>query len=216
MKVSEIMTKNPITVLASVPIKDVAAILVGHGISGLPVVSNQGEILGVVSEGDILFKERGPSRHRGLRAWLHDQYGMEGQSKSEARTAAEAMTSPAKTIAAHCSASAAAGMMLAKDVHRLPVVDANDKLVGIVTRADLVRAFARPDEALAAEIEELLERSLWVAPGTISVAVDHGDVCLTGAVQTEAEADVVAGAVEEIPGVMSLDCQLSWRLVDGI
>ena len=98
MKVHEIMSSEVVTVTTDTSLKQVAEILAERGISGLPVVDDDGFVVGVVSEADILFKERGPSSRTGVFAWLLDRYGYEGQLKLEAQIAGEAMTAPAITI----------------------------------------------------------------------------------------------------------------------
>jgi CBS domain-containing protein len=210
MKVEEVMTPDVITVRPETSLKEVASILADKGISGVPVVNESGAVVGVVSEGDILFKERPPSSRRGIWAWLLDPHRVEGQLKLEARTAEEAMTRPAKTIAPYRKVGAAAATMVDSSVNRLPVVDADGKLVGIVTRADLVRAFVRPDEAIEREIKrDVLERTLWIDPTYLRISVENGEVRLAGKVDTKEQADIVAQLVHSVPGVVSVDSQLT-------
>ena len=99
-----------------------ARLLVEHRISGVPVVGDDGAVLGVVSEGDLLFKERGRPERRRILARLLDEDGPEAKAKLEARTAEEAMSSPAQTIEPWRPVSAAAARMLEQHVNRLPVV----------------------------------------------------------------------------------------------
>lgn len=161
MKVRDLMTSVVITVRPETSLKKVGTILARCGISGVPVVDADGRVIGVVSEGDILFKERGPSQQKGRLARRSDTHAKGDELKVEAQTAAQAMTAPAKTIAPWRPVSAAAAQMLEEGVNRLPVVDDESRLVGIVTRADLVRAFVRPDAEIRREIrDEVLERAL--------------------------------------------------------
>jgi CBS domain-containing protein len=148
MKIEELMSRDPITVGPETSLREVAAILIEQRISGLPVVGERGVVLGVVSEADILLKERGPEpRHGGIVAWLLGN-GHVDERKLEARTAGEAMTSPAITVGVDRDVSFAARSMTEYGIKRLPVVGHDGALVGIVTRADLVRAFARSDEEI--------------------------------------------------------------------
>jgi CBS domain-containing protein len=211
------MTSEVVTVRPETSLKDVAGILAERRISGVPVVAEDGEVVGVVSEGDILFKERGPSERKGILAWLFASHDAEAELKLEARTAGEAMTAPAKTIAPWLSVSTAAGDMLEESVNRLPVVESDGKLVGIVTRADLVRAFVRPDAEIEQEIRrDLLQNTLWLRfPEAVTVSVDRGKVTLGGSVDTRAEAELVSTLVARIPGVVELDSSLRWRDDDG-
>src|SRR6266508_1404925 len=135
MKIKELMSEDVIAMGPETPLKDVAAILAEHRISGLPVVSEQRKVLGVVSEADILVKERGPeARHGGIVGWLLEG-GLADKEKLAARTAGEAMTAPAITIGAEKHVSEAARLMTEQGIKRLPIVDVDGKLVGIVTRA---------------------------------------------------------------------------------
>ncbi|MGZ4401689.1 MAG: CBS domain-containing protein [Gaiellaceae bacterium] len=212
MKVADVMTADVITVQSETSLKEVAAILAERRISGVPVVDEDGKVVGVVSEADILFKERGPSeRKRMLAAFTDPTYGT-GERKLEARNAAEAMTAPAHTIASWRSVSSAAAQMLDESVNRLPVVD-NSCLVGIVTRADLVRAFVRPDIEIKREIrEEVLERGLLLeTPGAVAVAVDEGKVTLGGTMRMRTDAELAAALVAKVPGVVEVDSSIDWR-----
>lgn len=212
MNVRDVMTSDVVTVRAQTSLKEVAAILGERRISGVPVVSENGEVIGVVSEGDILFKERGPSERKGMLAWLANPYGLEGQLKLEARIAAEAMTAPAKTIAPWRLVSSAAAQMLDEGVNRLPVVNDEGRLVGIVTRADLVRAFVRPDVEIEREIREVLERALLLeTPGAVTVAVDGGKVTLGGTLVMRTDAELVSTLVAKVPGVVEVESSVGWR-----
>jgi CBS domain-containing protein len=213
MNVEDVMTRDVVTVRPETSLKEVAGVLAGRKISGVPVVTEDGEVVGVVSEADILFKERGPSKRKGKLAWLLDPFGTEGQLKLEARTAAEAMTRPAKTIAPWRPVAAAAAKMLEQRVNRLPAVDSNGRLVGIVTRADLVRAFVRRDTEIEREIRhDVLRRTLWLrTPEAVMVKVEGGNVRLEGLVDTRTDAELLPVLVAKVPGVVDVDCSLSWH-----
>lgn len=213
MNVKDVMTGDVITVRPETSLKDVAAILTERRISGAPVVDASGKVVGVVSEGDILFKERGPSERTGLLAWFADPYDVAEQLKLAARTAGEAMTAPAKTIAPWRLVSSAAAEMLDEGVNRLPVVDDEGRLVGIVTRADLVRAFVRTDAEIVREIrEKVLERALLLeTPETVTVGVDGGVVTLDGFVELRADAELIATLVARLPGVVDVESSVRWR-----
>jgi CBS domain-containing protein len=209
MKVRDVMTTDVVTVEPGVSLREVAAILVDRRISGLPVVDEEGKVLGVVSEGDLLFKERGPTEQRGVLSWFAENW----RAKPDARTAGEAMTAPAVTIAPWRQVSGAAAQMLDAAVNRLPVVEDDGRLVGIVTRADLVRAFVRPDAAIEEEIrDEVLARELLLeVPGAVSVAVEGGKVTLSGTVPTRTEAELAVALVAKVPGVIELESSITWR-----
>jgi CBS domain-containing protein len=216
MKVKKLMTTDVLSIGPEAPLKDVAAILAERRISGLPVVGAQGEVLGVVSEADILVKEAGRDPSGGgllARLLLSD---LQAKWKAEARTAGEAMSAPALTIGPEGSVDEAAARMLEHGVKRLPVVDEHGELVGIVTRTDLIHAFVRPDSALLEEItEEVLVRTLWLSPGRVSVTVSRGEVTLAGMLDSKADAELVEHFVERVPGVVAVRSDLRWEVEDA-
>jgi CBS domain-containing protein len=210
MKVKDVMTTSVTTVAPETSLKDVAAILAERGVSGLPVVDASGAVIGVVSEADILMKERTPEPpRRGILGWL-----LEPEPPTEkltARTAGDAMTSPAITVGSGVSVARAASTMVERGVNRLPVVD-DGRLVGIVTRADLVRAFTRTDDEIAREIsEDVVLRMFWVAPESVKVGVADGEVTLSGEVEKRTVAELLAAFAERVPGVVGVTSSLSWR-----
>jgi CBS domain-containing protein len=216
MKVKEVMTTAVLTVRPDTTLKDAAAMLAEHGISGLVVVDLGGQVIGVLSEGDILFKEAGQAPKRPFVDRLLLLPPSEREAKLNAETVGEAMTAPALTIGPGRPLTKAASMMLDEGVKRLPVVDEAGNLVGIVTRADLVRAFVRPDEAIEREIrEDVIRRSLWIEPDMIEVEVHSGEVRLAGQVETKAEAELVPEFVQRVPGVVSVLSKLNWKSENG-
>jgi len=141
---------------------------------------------------------------------------MDGEiDKISARTAGEAMTSPALTIRPKQRVSDAAALMIAHRVNRLPVV-AGGQLVGIVTRADLVRAFHRSDEEIEHEIrEEVLRNTLWATPESMQLSVVDGIVSLRGSVATRLDAELTGRLVRQVPGVIDADVDLQWRVYES-
>jgi CBS domain-containing protein len=215
MRVGDVMTTEVKTVEPGTSLKDVARVLTELGISGLPVVED-GTVIGVVSEADILVKERAinPARH-GLAGLLFNE-GVDVGEKLRALTAGEAMTSPPITITPGRPVSEAAGRMVDERINRLPVVNDDGVLVGIVTRADLVRAFVRSDDEIAREIrEEVVLRTLWIAPENMTVTVENGAVELSGHVGSKTDAELVGSLTRRVPGVMSVKSDVTWDVDDG-
>jgi CBS domain-containing protein len=212
MNVDEVMTREVITVGSDASLRDAARILAEHCISGLPVVDSDDRLMGVVSEGDVLVKEmERTERRRGVIGWLLESDDGWRANKLEARTAGEAMTSPAITVAPNCSVTAAATLMIDNAVNRLPVVDDDNRVAGIVTRADLVRAFTQSDANIELEIrEDVLQHQLWVSPDSVEVDVKDGVVRLTGEVENEMIATVLPRMVARVPGVVDTELQLTW------
>jgi CBS domain-containing protein len=208
-RVDELMTTPVVTAAPETPLKEVAGLLVRHGISGLPIVS-EGELVGIVSEADIVSLElaEGRDRSRSLTWLLREKVD---HSLVAAKTAADVMSSPPITIAQHRSPATAAALMTMYGIKRLPVLH-GDHLVGIVSRSDLVRAFARPDDALAREIcVEVIGRDFWIAPGAVQVEVHDGEVTLSGSVESPATAEALPEAVRKVPGVVSVTSELAAR-----
>lgn len=215
MKVKELMTTEVRTVTPETPLKEVASILAGGGISGLPVCDGDGRVVGVVSEADILYKEQARRRRRsGPFAWFTDAAAYDAVVKGAARSAGETMSEPPVTIGPERSVAEAARLMIERGVNRLPVVR-GEELVGIVTRADLVRAFTRSDGEIAAEIrEEILKRALWIEPETISVEVADGEVTLAGQLEGRSDAELLRTLVGRVPGVVAVHSEVGWRVDD--
>jgi CBS domain-containing protein len=212
VKVEQIMSHDVVRVAPSASLKDVARLLLEHGISGVPVVADDGKVLGVVSSGDILVKVSADlGRREHPSNWL---FGVDErvELKRGAEMAAEAMTRPAVTVDPGCTVAGAARLMVRRSIDRLPVVD-HGRLVGIVTRRDIVRAFARPDRELAEQVRtEALLETLWIDPEAIDVSVESGNVTVTGTVESRTIAELVPVYASLVPGVVSVDVSgLHWQ-----
>ena len=210
MKVKDVMTSEVVSVEPQTSLKDVARLLIERRVSGVPVVENDGTVVGVVSEGDILVKEREQHGPPSLLGHLLDWDAAE-RAKRGATDASDAMTAPAVTIRPTRPVHEAAALMLDRSVNRLPVVDEHRRLVGIVTRADLVRAFARTDEEIEREIrEDVLKRTLWASPDHFTIDVDDGEVTIEGRTTDAESAQVLTRLVERVPGVVQVSSRVDW------
>jgi CBS domain-containing protein len=214
MKVKELMTTEVVTVAPETSLKDVAGLLARHRIAGVPVCNAAGEVLGVVSEADILWKEIGlEDAPRGILGRILDNaYG--DSQRAKALSAAEAMSSPAVTVSAESSVAHAAELMIEHHVNRLPVVDGG-RLAGIVARSDLVRAFTRTDADIVREIsEDVLLHTLWVDPESVSLVVFGGKVLVAGEVENRTTAELIEAYIRRVPGVVSVHSDLTWQVDD--
>jgi CBS domain-containing protein len=214
VKVEHLMTRDVISVSLTTSLKEVAALLTERKISGVPVCDRNGHVVGVVSEADILQRAQGDVRRRGrMVSWWIEPIEVD-DSRVAARNAGDAMTCPAVTITPAADVAEAARLMIERGVNRLPVVE-NGGLLGIVTRADIVRAFHRSDDEITREIRaDVLVHTLWISPETVDVAVTNGEVTLCGQVENRSAADMLYAYVRRVPGVVSVDSQLTWELDD--
>jgi CBS domain-containing protein len=198
-RVRDIMTTPVVTVDRITPYKEIARLLVEHKISGVPVLSMGRKVTGVVSEGDLLAaRDANPATRSGWRHWTF------GREVHRGRTADLLMTSPAVTIHPDATVAAAARLMSSHHIRRLPVVDTDGKLAGIVSRRDLLSVFLRPDADIAAEVGEILTQVLPGGPTGIEVAVRNGVVTLTGQPELVSDKDLIPAAA-----------RLAWD-VDGV
>jgi CBS domain-containing protein len=211
MKVKDAMTASVVTISPDASLKEAAAILAEHAIGALPVLDGDGSVQGIVTEADILLKEHGESPQGGLRTLLHRDEVQAIEAKVTAHTVGDAMSAPAITVEAERSLALAAGLMLDHGLNRLPVVERGE-LVGIVTRHDLVRAFARSDSELERDIrEEAFSGITWTED--LELTVKDGEVVLRGEIDSKYDAEAVPDRIRAIPGVVSVDSELSaWDL----
>lgn len=215
MNVREVMSRPVLTVPPEASLKEVAELMLRHRVSGLPVVNAEGTLMGVVSEGDLLMKEQSaPEGRRWLAAVLGGGRSPSQLAKILATTASEAMTSPPVTVDAGATVRDAAKTMSDRAINRLPVLEAG-RLVGIVTRADIVRSFLRSDEAIAEAIrEEVLLGTLLVDPSQLSITVTSGVVAISGSVNRRSTAELITRLVGRLEGVVSVKAHISWRVED--
>ncbi|MFW6091075.1 MAG: CBS domain-containing protein [Actinomycetota bacterium] len=206
------MTTDVITVRQDAPFKEVARLLDEHSVSALPVLDADGRLVGIVSEADLLPKEYRDRPGR-LARLLHRHEVV----KAEGGVAGDLMSSPAVTIGPDASLAEAAQLMMHERVKRLPVVSDGGELIGIVSRADLVEAFLRPDEAIAREIDqELASRVLLTEPGsTVDVAVDDGVVTLRGHLDRSTSVEIAEKLARAVDGVIGVKNELNFRWDDS-
>jgi CBS domain-containing protein len=204
-RVRDVMTTSVVTVDRLTGYKEIAKLLVEHKISGMPVLALGRQVVGVVSEGDLIAaRDKRPGR-AGWPGRLHLGTGR-GQQHT-GLTAGELMTAPAVTIHPDATVAAAARVMSAHHVSRLPVVDPEGELAGLVSRRDLISLFLRPDADIAHQVGRLLADILPTDPDTIQVAVRHGVVTLTGELTQAGQHDLVTVAerlARDIDGVVGV------------
>ncbi|MET9392937.1 CBS domain-containing protein [Streptomyces sp. NPDC006624] len=205
--VSDVMTRTVVALAVGAPFKEIVRAVEGRRISALPVVDSGNRVVGVVSEGDLLRKEefRGSDLERGPRA-----RPPEGLRKAQGITASDLMTSPAVTVHPDATLARAARIMARHKVKRLPVVDDDGVLRGIVSRSDLLRVFLRADGDLAEEIRhDILAGRLPDGIGSVRVEVREGVVTLTGRVPDSSVIPLTVRLVRSVEGVVDVRCELT-------
>ena len=204
--VSDVMTRTVVALARRATFKDIVKTMQRWKVSAMPVLEGDGRVAGVVSEADLLpkeeFRDGDPDRYTQLRR-LGDLV------KAGAVTAEELMTAPALTVPAYASLGQAARIMALHKVKRLPVVDDEGALQGIVSRSDLLKVFLRDDEDIAEEIRREIITFLFPAPlEPIRVEVRDGVVKLTGRIADTTLVPITTHMVRAVEGVVDVDCVL--------
>jgi len=205
-RVKDVMTTDVVSVRESAQYKDIVAVLCGLHVSACPVLDEADHLVGVVSEADLLLKEVG---REALGGYLISSGRRAEQAKAAGVTAAELMTAPAVTIRPDDSLADAARLMHDRHVKRLPVVDQTGRLVGIVSRVDLLSVFGRPDsEIRATVVKDIIAGDFVLNPAAFDVQVTSGIVTITGQVETQAVAQHLLGALRHAEGVVGVRSRL--------
>ncbi|MGW0205458.1 CBS domain-containing protein [Streptomyces sp. NPDC003233] len=219
-KVGSVMATDVVRASYGTPFKEVARLLAHHRISGLPVVDEDQKVIGVISETDLMARQAetpdpyAPKRR--FRAVALTPGERRRAAKAAARTAGQLMTEPPVTVRAEDTIVEAARTMAQRRVERLPVVDEEDRLVGIVTRRDLLQVFLRPDTRIRDEVvEEVLVRALWLPPQSVDVSVVEGVVTLAGQMERKSETEIAVSMTKQIDGVVAVVDNLTYRLDDS-
>lgn len=213
LKVEDVMTAPVVTVDIDTPFKEIARVLAERQISAGPVLDGNGRLVGIVSEADLLRKEQ---YHEDTgRRLLASREVRESRAKAAGDFAGDVMTAPVVTIGPDESLVEAAKLMTKRNVKRLPVVDAEGSLVGIVSRADLLWVFLRPDAEIAEEIRtEVLQRVL-LQEHTYSVSVTDGVVTLSGQLDRKSTVEIADRLVRAVDGVVDVVNNLRYHFDDS-
>ncbi|MFF2217554.1 CBS domain-containing protein [Streptomyces antibioticus] len=212
-KVSDLMSTSVVRVRRDTGFKEIAKLLAEYGITAVPVVDDEEHVVGVVSEADLLRKEAAGLDPAGLLPVLRPRPA--DRAKAEATIAQGLMNSPAVTARPEWTAVEAAQVMERHHVKRLPVVDEAGRLVGLVSRADLLRVFLRGDSAIREEISgEVLLRTLGIEPGEVTVHVVDGRVTLRGTVDRKSLVPIAVRLCQGVDGVVDVTADLNHHVDD--
>jgi CBS-domain-containing membrane protein len=208
--VKDVMTTSVIAVHKDAAYEAIAADLVQHRISAVPVLDQAAKVIGMVSESDMLAKlalEMGNGR--GVQGITGIQ-PVEQLAKARAVTAGELMTAPAITASPEDTIEQAARVMYRRHVKRLPVVDAQGRLAGIVSRADLLAVYSRDDEDIAAEIRNsVFAGEPHAVHGHFQVTVQAGVVTVSGHPLTASQRWAIVRRARHVPGVVAVRDRLT-------
>jgi CBS domain-containing protein len=215
-RVEDVMTTSVITVDRITPYQEIDRLLTEHRISGMPVLMMGRKVAGVVSEADLLAAEDERTRQARLAAATGRRWRLRKRPQV-GLTAGTMMTAPAITIGPDATIPAAARLMNTHHLRRLPVTDKDGKLVGIVSRRDLLSVFLRPDADIAHDARQVLDEIPFEDPSSIIVTVRHGVVTLSGTAGPAADRqhDLVPLAIRmiwDIDGVVDVVNRLGQTL----
>lgn len=201
VKVRDVMSTDVITIPAGAPLKEAAVVMTRHRVSGLPVLDS-GRLVGIISESD--FVSRLADDGDGLISLLFGRKEVEVTG-----LVSEAMSSDPHTIGPDDSVAVAARRMAERRVKRLPVVESNGRLVGLVSRADLMGVFARDDERIRADVvNEGVVGLLGAEPDSVGVSVSNGVVQLEGTVGSVTEKRMLEEFARRVAGAVGVESNL--------
>jgi|HubBroStandDraft_3_1064219.scaffolds.fasta_scaffold363164_1 CBS domain-containing protein len=209
--VKDVMTTRVVSVGKDASFREMAAALREHRVSAFPVVDGDGEVIGVVSEADMLTKEALGSEPQGMPGMITGLLRHREHAKARGITAGDLMSSPPVTVTADDTVEHAAKLMYTQKVKRLPVVDSGAHLVGIISRADVLAIFDRPDEEIRTEIrEQVIRDGLLIDPASFGVIVKDGVVTLAGRPETSDVGHELVHRIRHVPGVVAIRDRLSY------
>lgn len=211
--VSDVLTREVTSIGRGTTFKETVRLMQDRNVSAVPVLDEEGRVVGVVSEADLLpkeeFRDSDPDRRTQL-------LRLSDLAKAGGVTAEELMTSPALTARPDTTLAQAARIMAHARVKRLPVVNEQDELEGIVSRADLLKVFLREDDEIAEEVRREVVAYLFPAPASaIRIQVHEGVVKLAGRVRDPSLIPVAARLVRAVEGVVDVDFEPEGSSVDA-
>ncbi len=223
MFVVNVMMPYAITINRRAPIRDAIRLMLKHQISGLPVVDDEGALVGILSESDFLHRvEIGTERRRSC--WLGFLFNAERLASEyihdHGRTVEDVMTkAPVVTVTELTDLESAAKLMEEHKIKRLPVMR-GDRIIGILTRASLIKAIMmqgksmpmpkKSDQELRGRIFEEVQQAQWLVAPLLDIQVKNGNARISGVVYDERQEEAIKVLVENVPGVKSVASELAW------
>jgi CBS domain-containing protein len=209
--VRDVMTTRVVWVKQGASFRDMAIALRENRISAFPVLDDDGKVIGVVSEADLLTKEALNGERDSLPGLVTDLLHYKDQHKARGITAGDLMTGSPVTVTPGETVEHAARLMYTRKVKRLPVVDVNGYLVGIISRADVLAVFDRPDSEIHDEIKtDVIENEFLAEPRAFKVTVKDGVVTLAGQPESSEVGHQIVERVRHVQGVVAVRDRLSY------
>ncbi len=210
MRLRALMTDDVITIGPEASLKEAARRMIEAGVSGLPVTDDGGAVIGIVTEADFVATEA--NRRREKRAGLLRFLYREHDIPSSELLVGDVMSGPVFSLGPDADHAEAARLMEREGIKRIPVVE-DGKLVGLVSRSDIIRVFARPDADIVSEIVgHVMGDILWIDPRRVTIRCVEGNVELRGLLETRADADLLGTLSRRVDGVVSVANHLDWEI----
>jgi CBS domain-containing protein len=209
--VKDVMSTEVVAVRRGAPFKEMAASLRRYRVSAFPVIDDDGKVIGVVSEADLLAKEALADGQGGIPGAVTGLLYRKQHGKANALTAGDMMTHPAVTVRPDDTVEHAARMMYTLQVKRLPVVDAGGRLIGIVSRSDVLAVFDRPDSEILAEItDDVILHEFLIDPAMFVVTVRDGVVTVQGNMESAKLGRELVNKIRHVRGVVAVRDELTY------
>ena len=214
--VADVMTTHVHVATPQAQFKVLVRLIEDNKVSAIPIVDQQGIPVGIVSEADLLLKERRHELESG-NDMLHLRRRRQERAKAEGTVASDVMTSPAITVPAGTPLSEAAQMMQKKNIRRLVVVDQRGRIAGIVSRSNLLQVFLRTDDELQDEIVgRLIPVLVSLSPERVKVEVRSNIVTLSGELDRKTDVEILARTTRELDGVVDVVNRLTFSWDDTV
>jgi len=211
MKLKDLMTHDVITVGPDASLKEAARRMIEAGVSGLPVTDADGALVGIITEADFVTAEA--DRRRKKRAGLLRMVYKDVEMPSQERLVGDVMSTDLVLIGPEADHAEAARVMQREGIKRIPVVSEDRTLVGLVSRSDLLRIFARSDQEIINEISEhIMGEILWIDPARVIVRCSEGNVDLRGQLETRSDTELLARLTARVDGVVSVGNHLEFEI----
>jgi CBS domain-containing protein len=211
MKLRDLMTRDVITIGPDASLKEAARRMIEAGISGLPVTEADGSLVGIVTEADFVRTEA-DRRHRKRAGLLRLMY-KDVELPSQERLVGDVMSTDLTVLGPDADHAEAARLMQTEGIKRVPVVAADGRLIGLVSRSDVLRVFARSDQEIIDEIVDyVIGDVLWIDARRVDVTSTEGNVVLRGRLETRSDTELLARLSARVDGVVSVANHLEFEV----